>query len=147
MEISLHPQTEQARRGGAFLKKKWLKWGSSSPKVLKKNWLISTEVLSPCSSALKARVRQEKGNVTVTDGPFAETKELVGGFALIRANSKQEAVELTKNFLAKSRAMGKVKSARFTKRSFRGIGAATSMACGPLPFQMLLSELPGIPTS
>jgi len=35
----------------------------------------------------------------VTDGPFTETKELVGGFAIIRASSKQEAVEHTKYFL------------------------------------------------
>jgi len=35
----------------------------------------------------------------VTDGPCTEAKELVGGFAILRANSKQEAIELTKNFL------------------------------------------------
>ena len=33
------------------------------------------------------------------DGPFAETKELVGGFALIQAESKQAAIDLTKHFL------------------------------------------------
>jgi hypothetical protein len=35
----------------------------------------------------------------VTDGPFAETKELIGGFAIIQAKSKDEAIELTKRFL------------------------------------------------
>jgi hypothetical protein len=38
--------------------------------------------------------------VSVTDGPFAETKEVVGGFAILKANSKQEAIELAKRFLA-----------------------------------------------
>jgi hypothetical protein len=35
----------------------------------------------------------------VTDGPFTEAKELIGGFAIIQANSKQEAIEHTKYFL------------------------------------------------
>jgi hypothetical protein len=35
----------------------------------------------------------------VTDGPFAETKELVGGFAILKADSKAEAIQLAKDFL------------------------------------------------
>ncbi len=60
-------------------------------------WLISTEGCLP--SALGARVRMTGGAFTVTDGPFAETKELIGGFALIRADSKAHAIELTRRFL------------------------------------------------
>jgi hypothetical protein len=60
-------------------------------------WLISTEGCLP--SALGARVRMTGTNFTVTDGPFAETKELIGGFALIQADSKAHAIELTKRFL------------------------------------------------
>ena len=52
------------------------------------------------SSSKGARVRIENGNFEVTDGPFAETKELVGGFAILRTKSKEEAVELTKRFLS-----------------------------------------------
>lgn len=59
--------------------------------------LISTEGCLP--SAKGARVRMSGGKFTVTDGPFTEAKEIVGGFALMRANSKQEMVELTKKFL------------------------------------------------
>jgi hypothetical protein len=44
-------------------------------------------------------VRRSGGNITVKDGPFTESKEVIGGFALIRANSKAEAIELTKRFL------------------------------------------------
>jgi hypothetical protein len=61
-------------------------------------WLLSTEGCLP--SALGVRVRRDGGKFTVTDGPFVETKELVGGFALIRAASKQEAIDLTQSFLA-----------------------------------------------
>ena len=53
-----------------------------------------------CLPSVKgARVRRSGENITVTDGPFAETKEVVGGFALIQAKSKEEAIELIKIFL------------------------------------------------
>ena len=61
-------------------------------------WLVSTEGCLP--SALGARVRRSSGNLTVTDGPFTEAKELVGGFAILQTNSKQEAIELAKQFLS-----------------------------------------------
>lgn len=63
----------------------------------KAGWLLATEGCLP--SALGSRVRRANGNISVTDGPFAETKEVVGGFAILKANSKQEAIELTRNFL------------------------------------------------
>ena len=65
--------------------------------AMKEGWLISTEGCLP--SALGARVRKENGKCTVTDGPFTESKEIVGGFAIIKASSKQEAIELTKRYL------------------------------------------------
>jgi hypothetical protein len=60
-------------------------------------WLVATEGCLP--SALGARVRRSGGQVTVTDGPFVETKEVVGGFALLEAASKEEAIELARTFL------------------------------------------------
>jgi hypothetical protein len=65
---------------------------------MKAGWLLSTEGCLP--TTLGARVRRSDGKVTVTDGPFAETKEVVGGFAILKANSKEEAIELAKTFLA-----------------------------------------------
>jgi hypothetical protein len=65
---------------------------------MKAGWLLSTEGCLP--TALGARVRQSDGKVTVTDGPFTEAKEMVGGFAILKANSKDEAIELTKHFLS-----------------------------------------------
>jgi hypothetical protein len=61
-------------------------------------WLVATEGCLP--SAKGARVRRSGDKFTVTDGPFTEAKELIGGFAVIRAASKEEAVELTKRFLS-----------------------------------------------
>ena len=65
---------------------------------MKAGWLLATEGCLP--TALGAHVRKAEGQVTVTDGPFTEAKEVVGGFALIEAGSKAEAIQLTKDFLA-----------------------------------------------
>src|SRR5262249_33274826 len=58
--------------------------------------LLSTGGLGP--SALGAKVRVSGGKVLVTDGPFAETKEIVGGFAIVDAASKEEAIAVAKGF-------------------------------------------------
>jgi hypothetical protein len=65
---------------------------------MKAGWLLSTEGCLP--SALGARVRRSSGKVSVTDGPFTESKEVVGGFAILKANSKEEAIKLAKDFLS-----------------------------------------------
>jgi hypothetical protein len=59
--------------------------------------LIATEGCLP--SALGARVRRTGDELRVTDGPFTESKELVAGFALLEAESKEHAIELTRRFL------------------------------------------------
>jgi hypothetical protein len=46
-----------------------------------------------------ARARLTKGNVTVTDGPFTEAKEVIGGYAIYEAPSLAEAKEWTRRFL------------------------------------------------
>jgi len=46
-----------------------------------------------------ARVRLASGNISVTDGPFSESKEVIGGLAIIEASSKAEAIEYVRNFL------------------------------------------------
>ena len=71
--------------------------GKLIEEAMKAGWLLATEGCLP--SALGARVRIDNGTLKVTDGPFTEAKEVVGGFAILQANSKQEAIELAKNFL------------------------------------------------
>ena len=60
--------------------------------------LIATDGLQP--SAKGARVRRKGDKLTVVDGPFTESKELVAGFAIVDVDSLEQAIELTKNFLA-----------------------------------------------
>src|ERR1700758_251291 len=81
------PPTQQEMDQMGKLIEEWTKSGV----------LLATEGCLP--SALGARVRQSDGKVTVTDGPFTEAKEIIGGFAMIEADSKQHCIELTKRFL------------------------------------------------
>jgi hypothetical protein len=73
------------------------KMGKLVEEGMKAGWLLATEGCLP--SALGARVRNSSGKLTVTDGPFTEAKEVVGGFAILQANSKAEAIQLAKDFL------------------------------------------------
>lgn len=59
--------------------------------------LVATEGCLP--SALGARIQQMDGKTTVKDGPFSESKEVVGGFAILQLNSKEEAIEYVKEFM------------------------------------------------
>jgi hypothetical protein len=60
--------------------------------------LLATGGLAP--TALGSKVTNKSGEFTVTDGPFAEAKELIGGWALCECRDKDEAIEWTKRFLA-----------------------------------------------
>jgi hypothetical protein len=66
--------------------------------AMKAGWLLSTEGCLP--SALGARVRRTGDTIAVANGPFTDARELTGGFAILNAKSKEEAIELTKGFLA-----------------------------------------------
>ena len=56
--------------------------------------LVDLSGLHPSSKG--ARVRFSQSKRTVIDGPFAETKELIGGYWILRVNSKEEAIEWAK---------------------------------------------------
>jgi hypothetical protein len=45
------------------------------------------------------QVKLANGKFTATDGPFAETKELIDGFALLQAKSREDAIEMTRRFM------------------------------------------------
>jgi hypothetical protein len=59
--------------------------------------LKDTAGLKPTADAF--RIRQSGGKLQATDGPFAETKEVVGGFALIDVKSDDEAREVARQFM------------------------------------------------
>src|SRR5262245_6968859 len=50
-------------------------------------------------SSRGARIRVARGKTSVIDGPFAETKELVGGYAIFNLKSKEEAIESGRQFM------------------------------------------------
>ena len=50
-------------------------------------------------SAMGAKVGLRKGKISVTDGPFTEAKEIIGGFAVFKVNSKAEAIVEAKKFM------------------------------------------------
>jgi hypothetical protein len=64
---------------------------------MKAGFLLAVEGCMP--TALGARVRLSNGKVSVTDGPFTESKEVIGGLAILQADSKEAAIELARNFL------------------------------------------------
>ncbi|WP_329456129.1 YciI family protein [Streptomyces sp. NBC_01497] len=65
--------------------------------LTKSGHMLDTGGLLP--TAQGARVGQEGGRVTVTDGPFTETKEVIGGYALIQAKDREQAIELARRFV------------------------------------------------
>jgi hypothetical protein len=62
----------------------------------KSGHLITAEKLEPVEMATTVRVRN--GNLSMTDGPFAETKEQFGGFFLISARDLNEAIQVASKF-------------------------------------------------
>lgn len=59
--------------------------------------MVSAAGLKPTSQA--ARVRLSGGGVRISDGPFSESKEVIGGFFLLEAKDRAEAVEMTRKFV------------------------------------------------
>jgi hypothetical protein len=59
--------------------------------------IVDGAELAPTSAATTVRVRD--GQTLVTDGPFAETKEVIGGWAILETKTRAEAVELSMEFM------------------------------------------------
>src|SRR5262245_20264797 len=73
------------------------KMGPYAEEMMKSGVLLMTGGLLPSSAG--ARIHASNRKLHVTDGPFPETKELIGGFAIIQAASKEEAVEHGRRFM------------------------------------------------
>ena len=86
VERGVPPTTEEMANMGKLIEE-GMKAGS----------LLAVEGCMP--SATGARMRLSGGKLTVTDGPFTESKEVIGGLALLQKNSKEEALELVRKFL------------------------------------------------
>ena len=66
-------------------------------KSLQDGTVVSTGGLAP--SAAGVRMRIKGGRITVTDGPFAETKEVVGGYAVLAGESREDVIRATREFM------------------------------------------------
>ena len=71
--------------------------GALFEEVTKAGVMLDTAGLTPTSQG--TRVTWSGGKLSYTDGPFTETKEVVGGYAILQAKDKAEALEWTKRFL------------------------------------------------
>jgi hypothetical protein len=71
--------------------------GELGEQSTKAGTLVETGGLLP--SGTGARVRVADGKVTVTDGPFTEAKELIGGYAIHEVRSREEAIEAARRFM------------------------------------------------
>ena len=71
--------------------------GKLIDQMTKSGVLLDTAGLRPTSEGV--RVKLSGGKTSVVDGPFTESKEVVGGYAILNAASKEEAIELTRRFL------------------------------------------------
>lgn len=58
--------------------------------------LVSTAGLRPTSEGVRVRL-QRGGRLSVLDGPFTETKEVIGGYAILEVGSRDEALALTRD--------------------------------------------------
>jgi hypothetical protein len=71
--------------------------GKFMEKSMKSGILVDTGGLLPSKDGV--RIRLADGKITVTDGPFIESKEVIGGWAILKADSKAEAVQTATEFM------------------------------------------------
>lgn len=71
--------------------------GKLIDEMTKAGVLLDTAGLRPTSEGV--RVKLSGGRTSVVDGPFTEAKEVIGGYAILKAGSMDEAIELTRRFL------------------------------------------------
>jgi len=84
-EAGLPPEPELMEKMGRFMEEE-----------SKRGVLVMAGGLAP--SMLSKRIKNEAGVITVMDGPFAEAKEVIGGFAIVDVASMAEAIECSKRF-------------------------------------------------
>jgi hypothetical protein len=65
---------------------------------MKAGWLLECEGVDDDTTGVRVQ-KDSGGKITVIDGPFAETKEIIGGYILLSTSSKEDAVEITQRFL------------------------------------------------
>ena len=95
--LIMHKSNEQNEAGVPPSKELVEEMGKLMEESTKAGVLLAAEGVHPSSKG--ARVRFSGGKRTVTDGPFAEAKEVVGGYAIYEVASKEEAIEASRRFM------------------------------------------------
>ena len=90
----LVPASEESEAGIMPTEDLLAEMGRYNEELVKAGMMLAGEGLHPTSKG--ARVKFSGGERTVTDGPFTESKELIAGYWLIQAKSKEEALEWVK---------------------------------------------------
>ena len=85
------PATAESEQGGTGTEQQFADMTAYNEQMLKAGVFIDGQGLHP--SAKGARVTWEDGDWVVTDGPFAEARELIAGFTIIEVSSREEAIE------------------------------------------------------
>jgi hypothetical protein len=65
---------------------------------MKAGWLLACDGVDDDIPGVRLH-KDSEGKITVIDGPFSETKEIIGGFVILNAASKEEAIEYNRRFL------------------------------------------------
>jgi hypothetical protein len=94
VERNLEPSSAEARQSS-------MRYAAFTSEVRERGLFKAGEALEPTNTATTVRVRD--GHALVTDGPFAETKEFLGGFYLLDCRDLDEAIELAKKIPAVQR--------------------------------------------
>ena len=89
-----HPESFRASPPPAALMEAM---GKFVEKSLKEGSLVDTGGLLPSKEGV--RIRLAHGKLTVTDGPFSEAKEVIGGWAILNADTKEEAIRVATEFM------------------------------------------------
>ena len=71
--------------------------GKFVAKSLQEGRLVDTGGLAPSKDGVRIRLAQ--GKISVTDGPFTESKEVIGGWAILKADSRAEAIRIATEFM------------------------------------------------
>jgi hypothetical protein len=98
MMVKVDPHTDEGRRyetGTRPDSRLLAAMGKHAEEMAKAGILLGTGGLLPSG----ARVRAADGRLSVTDGPFVESKELIGGYAILEAPSRERAIELGRQFM------------------------------------------------
>ena len=87
--------SEDSENGVMPTEQQLTEMGAYNEQLVKAGIMLAGEGLHPRSKGARVRF-DEKGNASVVDGPFAETKELVAGFWILEVSSREEVLEWIK---------------------------------------------------